>query len=191
MNYLKKISVACAVMIALSPLSGAFAQVEGEARVEVSSPDLQAETAPPEATTETAPDATSVPTVPGLTTETAVPVPTAQIQTQSAEAFLQSLATKFGTSVKRLKGLLAKLPPRGKGLNGLEISVIAGKLKLSKAEKEVMKAKIGNNGTGFNNVDVQEMGTRLGLTPTEVARLSQELGIAMPAIATPTAQPAM
>jgi LysM repeat protein len=175
MNYLKKISVACAVMIALSPLSGAFAQVEGEARVEVSSPDLQAETAPPEATTETAPDATSVPTVPGLTTETAVPVPTAQIQTQSAEAFLQSLATKFGTSVKRLKGLLAKLPPRGKGLNGLEISVIAGKL----------------NGTGFNNVDVQEMGTRLGLTPTEVARLSQELGIAMPAIATPTAQPAM
>src|SRR5688500_9733737 len=45
-----------------------------------------------------------------------------QINTGSAQGFLQSMATKFGTSVKRLESLLAKLPPNGKGLSNIEIS---------------------------------------------------------------------
>jgi hypothetical protein len=121
--------------------------------------------------------------------ETAQPVPTAQIKTGSADEFLASLAVKFGTSVSRLKSLLAKLPPNGHGLNALEIKVIAGKLGLSKQDKAIFASKAGAGGTGFNAQDIAAMSRQLGLSLDETARLSTELGFPAPTVATPAVVP--
>lgn len=114
------------------------------------------------------------------------PAPNVQIKTDSADAFLNSLALKFGTSTKRLRSLLAKLPPKGKGLNPIEIKVIAGKLHLNAHDKEIFRSKTKSGGTGFNAQDIAAMSTQLGLTMDETIRLSQQLGLPTPAIATPT-----
>jgi hypothetical protein len=111
--------------------------------------------------------------------------PTANLSTESATEFLSSLAEKFGTSVSRLQSLLAKLPPRGSGLSRIEISVISSKLGLTPEEKEIFRSRVGAGGTGFTADDVVGMGERLGLSSAETARLSQELGLASPAVATP------
>jgi hypothetical protein len=115
----------------------------------------------------------------------------ATVSTATAGEFLSSLAQKFGTSVSQLQALLAKLPPRGPGLSRMELWAIGSKLKLSADEKAALKAKAGPGGTGFNSEDLAGMGARLGLSTLEVQRLSQELGLGVPAIASPgTAQPA-
>jgi hypothetical protein len=121
--------------------------------------------------------------------ELAPPLTNVQIKTGSAQEFLSSMALKFGTSVKRLQSLLAKLPPHGKGLNPIEIKVIAGKLHLSKEDKEAFKTKVGAGGTGFNSQDIAAMSAQLGLTSEEASRLSQELGLSIPAVATPAIAP--
>src|SRR5438045_3068166 len=97
-----------------------------------------------------------------LTTNTAI----AQIDTTNGQAFLSSIAEKFGVSEARLQSLLDKIPPRGPGLSSLEISVIAGKLGLDKSGKEVLKARVGKGGTGFTSEDVMGMGEKLGLDST-------------------------
>jgi hypothetical protein len=107
------------------------------------------------------------------------------LDTASSDQFLQSLADKFGTTTSYLKELLAKLPPSGPGLSRLEIWGISSKLKLNDQEKAVFKAKAGPGGSGFNAEDLAGMGARLGLNSGEVARLSAQLGLTSPAIATP------
>jgi hypothetical protein len=114
----------------------------------------------------------------------------ATLDTQTPQAFINSLATKFGTNPKKLQSLLDKLPPKGKGLSNIEIAVISAKLKLTKEEKAVLKARAGAGGTGFTREDAVGMGVRLGLSDADTARLAQQLGIVSPSIATPAIVPA-
>jgi hypothetical protein len=122
----------------------------------------------------------------GTIAQSAEPNRNASIANATAEQFLSSLADKFGTNVDQLQKLLSKIPPHGRGLNGLELMVISARLGLSKEEKAVLKSRIGSGGTGFTNSDLVGMGARLGLNSTEIARLGDQLGLASPTIATRT-----
>lgn len=101
--------------------------------------------------------------------------------------YLGAIATKFGVSVDRLQKLIAKLPPRGEGLSGIEVSVIAGKLGLDKSGKEMLKAKVGKGGSGLSATDVSMIGASLGLDTTQVAFLSSQLGLPTPSTTTTNA----
>jgi hypothetical protein len=142
-----------------------------------------AQTTQPTSTSPTTPTQLTPPTQPELVSPEVMqtPAPQVQIKAGSAQEFLSSLATKFGTSVSRLQSLLAKLPPRGRGLNVLEIKVIAGKLGLSKQDKAIFASKAGAGGTGFNSQDIAAMSRQLGLSLEETTRLSSELGLPAPA----------
>jgi hypothetical protein len=108
------------------------------------------------------------------------------VATETPEQFIRSIADKFGTSANQLQRLLAKIPPHGRGLNALELAVISSRLGLTRDEKAVLKSRVGSGGMGFTHSDIVGMGARLGLNSTQIARLSEQLGLASPTIATRT-----
>jgi hypothetical protein len=177
MNYKSKL--AAMLVVAGLPITSAIAQVQTDTTIQTT----------PTSTTNVSTPLTPTQMLPTSPPQTlAAPsgaVSQTQLKTETADEFLSSLATKFGTSVSRLKSLLAKLPPHGQGLNRMEISVISSKLGLTPEEKQVFKSRVGAGGTGFTAEDVAGMGVRLGLSDVQTARLSQELGLSSPAIATP------
>lgn len=177
-----KYAPALALMLALGLPASTLAQVETETRPPVVPTDVTP--------TQGAPNTPLDGVLDPATTVEPAPIPSATVDTQSPQAFLNSLATKFGTKPKKLQALLAKLPPKGAGLSSMEIAVIAAKLKLTKEERSVLKSRIGKGGTGFTHADAAGMGLRLGLSDAETARLAQQLGIVAPSVAGSTTVPA-
>jgi len=186
-----KYAPALALMLALAAPTAVLAQAETEPTAHPVIPVVPTDVTPTQGAPNTPINEMIAPSTiaPATTVAPAITTPTA-INTQSAQAFLNSLATKFGTNPKKLRSLLDKLPPRGKGLSTIEIAVISSKLKLTKEEKAILKARVGAGGTGFTREDAVGMGVRLGLSDADTERLAQQLGIVAPAYAGSTIVPA-